>query len=370
MRSLVVLIVLAVLIFGLCSTVIAQTVTEIRLKLSQALQQAAQYENELQNLLAEANEIEQELHALRQQLQSYQNSISQYVSTLHRIEQDIKENKQILTQLDKEMSVQDYNRDRTYQYVVKTMKTAQQGFKTYTSPAAESYLDYLIFTGGKAYAQIAGTYQENLARRLNCQHLLDDLQQNKAEISDDLNRSYQKKQAVEIEISNKEKALNTMRQEISQIQRIVSQQDNTINQSKQALIGNLGFADFLWPLAAEGTISSDYGNRMHPIFEEERFHTGVDLAVDMGVVIKASAGGAVTLSESFNGYGLTVIIDHGHGLSTLYGHASELLVKAGDIVKANDPIALVGSTGISTGPHLHFEVRQDNQHIDPWIWLK
>ncbi len=200
--------------------------------------------------------------------------------------------------------------------------------------------------------------------------MLDDLQQNKAEISDDLNRSYQKKQAVEIEISNKEKALNTMRQEISQIQRIVSQQDNTINQSKQALIGNLGFADFLWPLAAEGTISSDYGNRMHPIFEEERFHTGVDLAVDMGVVIKASAGGAVTLSESFNGYGLTVIIDHGHGLSTLYGHASELLVKAGDIVKANDPIALVGSTGISTGPHLHFEVRQDNQHIDPWIWLK
>ncbi len=252
-------ILLVVMIFGQSSTVTAQTVTEIRQELSQALQQSVQYQNDLDNLLAEADDVDKELDPLRQQL-------------------------------------------------------------------------------------------------------LDDLTRNKGKLSDDLNNSYQKTQAIEIELSN-------MRQQIARARRIVYQQDNKIYQYKQTLIDKLGFTALSWPLAEEGKISSDYGNRMHPIFDEVRFHTGVDLAVDMGVVIKASAEGVVTLSESLNGYGLTVVIDHGHGLSTLYGHASELLVKAGDIVKVNDPIALVGSTGISTGPHLHFEVHQDNQHIDPGIWL-
>ncbi|HKM17296.1 MAG TPA: M23 family metallopeptidase, partial [Limnochordia bacterium] len=85
--------------------------------------------------------------------------------------------------------------------------------------------------------------------------------------------------------------------------------------------------------------------------------------------IKAAAAGTVVLSEDNNGYGLTVVIDHGGGVSTLYAHASKLLVNAGDRVQAGETIALAGSTGLSTGPHLHFEVRQDQQHVDPWIWL-
>ena len=106
-----------------------------------------------------------------------------------------------------------------------------------------------------------------------------------------------------------------------------------------------------------------------PFTRRKTFHEGIDISADKGTSIKASASGKVILAKRYGGYGLAVIIDHGRGLSTLYGHSSKLLVKEGQTVKKGDIIAKVGSTGRSTGPHLHFEVLLYNTPVDPKLIL-
>jgi len=120
---------------------------------------------------------------------------------------------------------------------------------------------------------------------------------------------------------------------------------------------------------AVGRISSEYGERRDPILGRKRFHEGIDIAASYGEDIKAAAKGTVVLAKSYNGYGRAAIIDHGHGITTLYGHTSELLVKEGQIVNKGEVIAKVGSSGRSTGPHLHFEIRINNEPVDPLKYL-
>jgi murein DD-endopeptidase MepM/ murein hydrolase activator NlpD len=122
-------------------------------------------------------------------------------------------------------------------------------------------------------------------------------------------------------------------------------------------------------LPAEGPITSGFGWRIHPILGTSRLHNGIDFGADYGSLIRAADNGVVISAEWTGGYGNTVIIDHGNGLTTLYGHASELYVMAGQSVQKGQPVAAVGSTGLSTGPHLHFEVRQAGEPIDPLPFL-
>jgi murein DD-endopeptidase MepM/ murein hydrolase activator NlpD len=125
-----------------------------------------------------------------------------------------------------------------------------------------------------------------------------------------------------------------------------------------------------WRRPANGRLSSRYGVRYHPILHRRKLHTGDDIAAGYGSSIKAAKGGRVLYSGWKKGYGNTVIIDHGGGVTTLYGHASKLDVKAGQPVKGGQTIANVGSTGYSTGPHLHFEVRKNGKPINPTPYLK
>lgn len=114
-----------------------------------------------------------------------------------------------------------------------------------------------------------------------------------------------------------------------------------------------------------GRLSSSFGYRTHPISGKRKLHTGQDIAAPSGTTIKAAGSGRVIFAGYRNGYGKTVIIDHGGGLSTLYGHCSRLYVSSGQSVKQGQKIAAVGSTGYSTGPHLHFEVRVKGKPVNP-----
>ena len=122
-----------------------------------------------------------------------------------------------------------------------------------------------------------------------------------------------------------------------------------------------------WPLPGYYTISSPFGQRTSP---RKEFHSGIDLPAPRGTNIVAAEKGVVTSSGWMNGYGYAVIINHGGGTSTLYGHTSKLLVSQGDEVSRGQVIALVGSTGDSTGNHVHFEVRVNGSKIDPMKYLK
>ena len=116
---------------------------------------------------------------------------------------------------------------------------------------------------------------------------------------------------------------------------------------------------------AEGRVSSNYGYRIHPIKGTRRMHSGIDIANVTGTPVIASASGVVSFSGWMGGYGNILIISHGNGYQTFYAHLHSLNVKAGQNVTQGQLIAKMGSTGNSTGPHLHFEVRINNQHINP-----
>ena len=130
--------------------------------------------------------------------------------------------------------------------------------------------------------------------------------------------------------------------------------------------------EMLWPVAASGTvITSNFGMREHPIQGVVKQHTGLDIAgVPSGTPVVAAADGVVTYAGWLGGYGNCVMINHGDGVVTLYGHGSEILTTVGTEVKQGDVILAVGSTGNSTGPHLHFEVRVNGQYTNPLNYVK
>ncbi len=141
----------------------------------------------------------------------------------------------------------------------------------------------------------------------------------------------------------------------------------------KATLANIGEeyigGELAWPLPGYATITSGYGMRMHPIFGVYRLHTGVDIGAPLGSIIVAANEGVVILSEYSSSYGNYVMIDHGGGVITLYAHGLESWVEVGQEVKKGDEIMLVGSTGWSTGPHLHFEVRINGETLDPLPYI-
>ena len=157
--------------------------------------------------------------------------------------------------------------------------------------------------------------------------------------------------------------------ELAEEERASRELERTIREMQARTGGTISWTGkFIWPVKFT-RISDVFGWRVHPIYKTRRFHSGMDLAASTGTPVKAAADGKVLLAGWVNGYGNTVILDHGNGLSTLYGHASVITTKAGNVVLQGDIICKVGSTGYSTGPHLHFEVRQDGTPQDPMRWL-
>jgi murein DD-endopeptidase MepM/ murein hydrolase activator NlpD len=124
------------------------------------------------------------------------------------------------------------------------------------------------------------------------------------------------------------------------------------------------------PLRVEYRLSSPFGYRTHPITGKKKLHAGMDMAAPKGTPVYAAESGVVIVAQSWSGYGNCIIINHGGGLWTLYGHLSSILVKNGETVKRGNKIGLVGSTGQSTGNHLHFEVRKNSEPVNPAPYLK
>ena len=152
---------------------------------------------------------------------------------------------------------------------------------------------------------------------------------------------------------------NQLYQQLKQIDKMNGNPDAGISNEKGLPV---------WPL--EGRISSAFGWRKDPFTGKKKFHDGIDLAAKEGTDVKAAMSGRVQITDDQRGYGKVVVLDHGNGFTTLYAHNEDVLVKSGDWVTKGSTIAKVGSTGRSTGPHLHFEVRRDGKYLDPEKFLK
>jgi len=139
-----------------------------------------------------------------------------------------------------------------------------------------------------------------------------------------------------------------------------------LNARQQAFMASLN-GDLMWPVPSRtnADITSRFGTRTHPISRRQEHHSGIDIRASHGALIVAAAAGTVVHSGWNGGFGITVIIDHGEGIHTLYAHNSRNLVNVGDSVTRGQSIAHIGSTGVSTGPHLHFEVRIGGRPVNP-----
>jgi murein DD-endopeptidase MepM/ murein hydrolase activator NlpD len=124
----------------------------------------------------------------------------------------------------------------------------------------------------------------------------------------------------------------------------------------------------LWPV--EGQITGSFGERIDPFNGEGAFHSGVDISAGVGSAVIAPADGTITFADFLGGYGRAIMVDHGHGITTRYGHLSAFAVAAGQHIHRGDTIGYVGLSGRSTGPHLHYEVRINDAPVNPYKYLR
>ena len=181
--------------------------------------------------------------------------------------------------------------------------------------------------------------------------------------------------AYESDISTKEKAIAEYKQSIKDQDAEIAALEAAIAAEKKRILEASGTVltydggTFKFPLATYTRISDDYGNRIHPTLGIQQFHNGVDFAAPKGTAIYAAYDGQVVAATYSSTMGNYVMIDHGGGLYTIYMHASALYVSKDDVVVRGETIAAVGSTGRSTGNHLHFSVRKDGAYTSPWNYL-
>ena len=253
-----------------------------------------------------------------------------------------------------------------------------------------SYLE--VITGAKSFSDFANRL-ELLKRIIHSDFkLIQEIQKQKALIEakkDELQQKKNKLDALAEEAQKAEDQIRTKKEEQQQIMNEAKRQkdaaaameadliaeSNNVRRLIQARSGSLqgegtvvqGSGTFIWP--CNGPITSPFGYRTHPIFGTTIYHAGMDIGVDYGTPIHAADGGTVILAGWCGGYGNAVIIDHGNGLQTLYGHNTSVAVSEGQAVSQGEVIAYAGSTGYSTGPHCHFEVRENGEAVDPMGYL-
>lgn len=194
---------------------------------------------------------------------------------------------------------------------------------------------------------------------------------NRAAVEQLIGEKQEEIRVVTEEIVDKERAIREYEAEIAEQNSIISELERVLAAEKSTL-ANMRVYDggkFCWPCPSYTRISSDYGFRNHPILGIEKFHNGVDMAAPGGTNILAAYDGTVVAASYSASMGNYVMLDHGDGLVTIYMHASKLLVSNGQDVSRGDVIALVGTTGTSTGNHLHFTVRNNGEYVSPWNYI-
>lgn len=194
-----------------------------------------------------------------------------------------------------------------------------------------------------------------------------------ASLNELISAKEQEIKAVSSDIQNKEAAIAEYEADIAAQNETIAALEKAVAEEKARLAAEQGRrydgGIFAWPAPSYTRISDDYGNRIHPILGVQQFHNGIDMAAPGGSAILAAYDGTVVAAAYSNSMGNYIMIDHGDSLYTIYMHASALYVSKGQEVSKGQKIAAVGSTGRSTGNHLHFSVRKNGSYVSPWSYL-
>lgn len=371
MRKVIVTILIIVTIGALCTCAYAQNINELQEQSSKITETLSDTNNRLQAVQEELSTNMQQLQELDNQIAQSQEEINTINTDIDKLILQIEENEKKLESTQKEYnSIQDLLDTR----LIKMYETPQLQFAQVLLEA-RSVTDFL------------STYYAMKELAEQDKELLGTVRKQKKDIETTKQILAEKKQQVITSKQNQQKKtqvltntktmreyyiskLSTQEQELQIQIDEYNNQISLIESEIRLMVLNSISEDYIggamiWPIPGYTNITSEYGMRVHPITGAYKLHTGTDVGAPMGANFVASAKGVVTKASLNHAYGNMVIIDHGGGVQTLYAHGSEILVQVGQEVEAGIPVLKVGSTGYSTGPHAHFEIRINGQTINP-----
>jgi murein DD-endopeptidase MepM/ murein hydrolase activator NlpD len=355
------------------SSEIAQSVPQLQKKQQQVDRQRDQLEQQQDQLENQQETSEDRLEGLQQSITATANQITE---TEYRLAKAEKELKTLQGQLEKAEA--EYQAMQSATVARLQFLQRQKGSEGWAVLLQSSDFNEFL---DRRY-QLKRVYQADRNVLSELKRQSDQIKQQKAAVEAQKNQVallrqqlLAQKQQFEKEASSEQVLISRLKNERAaleaaeaQLARESDQIASLIQQRVAAQSGIVrGTGRFIYP--ANGRITSGFGSRVHPILGYRRFHGGVDFGASHGTTIRAADSGRVIFAGWYGGYGQTVIIDHGGGLTTLYGHASRLSVREGQTVQQGQAIAAVGSTGLSTGPHLHFEVRRNGTPVNPMQYL-
>ena len=375
MRRLITIILILIITCSLCICAHAQDLTELQEQSSQLTQAIDESNNRLQA-------VQDELSTNMQELQELDNQIAQSQNELNNINTDINDLMKQITENEEKLNKTQAEFDK-----IQDLLDARI-IKMYETPKFE-FLQVIL--ASKSATEFLSTYYAMKELAEYDKELLDTVRKQKKEIETTKKILEEKKRQVVASKQTQQKKAQvlantkTMRQyyisklstEEQELQAKIDEYNNqvsTIEAEIKLMALNSVSADYIggaltWPIPGYNTITSEFGMRVHPITGAYKLHTGTDIGAPMGADFVAMGKGVVTKASMTPAYGNMVIIDHGGGVQTLYAHGSEILVQVGQEVEAGTPVLKVGSTGYSTGPHAHFEIRINGQPVNPMDYL-
>ncbi|NLC77687.1 MAG: peptidoglycan DD-metalloendopeptidase family protein [Clostridia bacterium] len=325
---------------------------------------------ELKTLSQQMEELDRNIAAVEKDLAHLQEQLTAAIARVEQVQQELNEAEAAL-------------QERTDIFRKRVVEIYHQGEVSYLEVLMEStsMTDFLV---RKELLQKIAEHDLRLLDEIEAEKAV--IEDKKAQLEQERDRIRSVKEETETKKNRlaqqqeeKSRLANALKTEKEAIERALKEEEEAsrrlaaqIRAIQARMSGNRQFAGgkLAWPTPGYSRITDDYGMRLHPILKQNRMHTGIDIAAPMGAKVVAGDNGEVILAQPFGAYGNTVIIDHGSDISTMYAHLSSISVKVGDEVLRGDQIGKVGSTGLSTGPHLHFEVRENGEPVNPWPYLK
>lgn len=375
MRRLITIILILVITCSLCICVHAQDLTELQEQSNQLTQALDESNNRLQAVQEQLSTNMQELQDLDNQIAQSQEELNTINTDINDLMNQIKENEEKLSktqaEFDKIQGLLDARIIKMYEtpkfeflQVILASKNVTEMLSTYYAMKELAEYDKQLLDTVKKQKEDIETTKKILAEKKKQVVTNKQSQQKKAQV---LANTKKMRQYYISKLSTEEQELQAKIDEYNG-------QVNAIEAEIKLMALNSISADYIggamtWPIPGYTTITSEYGMRVHPITGAYKLHTGTDIGAPMGADFVSAAKGVVVKATYNAAYGNMVIIDHGGGVQTLYAHGSEILVQVGQEVEAGTPVLKVGSTGYSTGPHAHFEIRINGQTVNPLEYL-
>lgn len=341
-----------------------QQITAQRETLKEKEAQKKTYVGQLDQLEDQMKGIQSELNTLADQLKDAEKKVAQSTEELEKSEAELAERMELFSQMVKEV----YLNGQVSYLEVAFESTSFNDLLT-RFDLMEKLVEQDVEILDRVEAQIKEVEDKKAQLEKERNKIVSIKKSTERRKQDLAARQQEKRQWIgKIEEDQKqvEKALNEMESLSAQL----AAQINKIQQERMAKSGSKFNGVFSWPTPGHTRVTSEYGYRIHPVLKTKRMHTGIDIGAPSGTAIKAVADGTVIYSGWLGAYGNAVVIDHGGGISSMYAHQSRISVSTDQSVKKGDSVGKVGSTGWSTGPHLHFEVRKNGNPINPWNYLK